>query len=154
MGTKINRIETIFHIPFLEELKKNEECWSWNISISEDKEILSIPLLKMEESEFPVTYKFLKEMEVVLDADLKMATYVLLPGGKEIYPHIDDGEFYKDCDRYHFMVQGICQMTVEDEDEIFCPGNLYWFDNTLMYDVKHIGCEDRIVLIFDMLKDK
>ena len=177
MGKKIKHIGNFDHIPLLEEVKRNHEWWYWDTSrqkhISFHKETLSIALMGWEKEEgvhqrdqmntfewehfqdaFSITFNFLKEIEFILNSDLKMAAYVLLPVGKEVYPHIDGGEFYKACDRYHFMLQGICQMNVEDENEIFSPGNLYWFDNTLMHDVQNVGSQDRIVLIFDMLKDQ
>lgn len=161
---------------FLKELEHNKSYWDLHTGrqqkISYHKETKYIPLrtwdvkpgevqrdcmnsleLPYFKTDFPVTYAFLRQMEQKLKGVVKVANYVLLPIGKSVYPHKDHGKFYEAHERYHFVVQGMYNMCVEDQNEFMVPGSVYWFKNTLTHSVDNLSPYDRIALIFDLKKN-
>lgn len=160
---------------FLNELEHNKEYWNLHTGrqkkISYHKETQYIPLktwdvkpgevqrdcmntieLDYFRKDFPVTAAFLGQMETRLKGTLAVANYVKLPVGKSVYPHKDHGKFYESHERYHFVIQGIYNMVVEDQEEMLAPGGVYWFENTKTHSVDNLSQYDRIALIFDLKK--
>jgi len=83
-----------------------------------------------------------------------------LNAGDNIEPHIDgvakDAErqhlkdftdSYKNLDRYHLVLDGTYEYTVENNKNIFSKGELWWFNNKKMHSALCIT--DKITLIFD-----
>jgi outer membrane protein assembly factor BamB/orotate phosphoribosyltransferase len=101
---------------------------------------------------FPETMKWVhafarrsgRELGRVLLAKLK-------PGGR-VYPHVDDGEYYKIRDRFHLVVASAsgADMQCGGLNQRFLEGELWWFDNKKVHSSSNPSNEDRIHLIFDL----
>jgi hypothetical protein len=76
----------------------------------------------------------------------------LNPNGK-VYPHIDEGEYYKVRDRYHLVLSspGGSHMNSGGETVVFQDGELWWFDNQAVHDAFNPSPHGRIHVIFDVL---
>jgi hypothetical protein len=73
----------------------------------------------------------------------------LLPG-KFVFPHVDDGEYYRVRHRYHIAITGSYIYTVEDTRRQIEPGMLFWFNNKRVHTSWNNSTEDRISVIFDV----
>lgn len=91
-------------------------------------------------------------LENLFPENLERIFIVKLLPKQEVYPHIDEGEYYKTRDRYHLCVSGIYRYVVEDKSIIVKPGDLFWFDNKLVHSSKNLKNADRISIIFDVKK--
>lgn len=88
--------------------------------------------------------------------ELGRATVVRLLPGCRVYPHIDEGEYYKYRDRYHIVIQSPSgsEMKVGDETVTWQEGEFWWFDNKAMHEAYNRGDDYRIHIIFDILPVK
>ena len=73
----------------------------------------------------------------------------LYPEG-HVKEHIDGGRYYKDKDRFHLVIQGEYQYTVDKEPMIYKQGELWWFDNKKIHESTNTSAQERIALIFDV----
>jgi aspartyl/asparaginyl beta-hydroxylase (cupin superfamily) len=97
--------------------------------------------------------EFLKEFAKERNEILGRAKIVCLPAGKQVYPHIDRGEYYRVRNRYHLVLKSSLGswMKTGDEEVRMQEGELWWFDNNEMHEARNDGDQDRIHVIFDML---
>lgn len=104
-------------------------------------------------ADFPVARAFLEEIADALACDLSRAKIVSLPVGKRVYPHIDQGEYYRLRGRYHLVLKSAqgSWLKASDEEIRMQEGELWWFDNDQMHEAYNDGNEDRIHIIFDLL---
>lgn len=79
----------------------------------------------------------------------RIAIVKLLPG-KFVFPHTDDGEYYKHRHRYHIAITGSYIYTVEDSRKTIEPGTLFWFNNKQVHCSWNNTSQDRISVIFDV----
>lgn len=79
----------------------------------------------------------------------RVAIVKLLPG-KQVFPHIDHGEYYKIRHRYHLAIAGSYLYTVEQQRKQINPGTLFWFNNKQVHASYNNTPEDRISVIFDV----
>ena len=100
----------------------------------------------------PDCRKFLQDFADSQGAKLARATLVRLQPQGKVYPHIDEGTYYKRRNRYHLVLQSPSGsiLTSGDETVVMKAGELWWFDNKKVHSAENIAAEWRIHLIFDM----
>jgi quercetin dioxygenase-like cupin family protein len=148
---------------------------AWNISTSRQKSIYvqketeSIPLRSKKhrmgvknwdvqdtysefwyEEYFPHTKQFVDTFIETYGGEIGMVSWVKLPPEKKVYRHIDQGAYYRARDRFHFVIQGVYNYIVGDKEEVFSPGELWFFENQEEHEAINLGTVDRIALIFDV----
>jgi hypothetical protein len=169
--------------PILEAIKKNEDVYNavtirQDIEGSPHKDTRAM-YLRMPHPPFTAD-KFLNSLEVIdwplmtEDAFSKVIRRIafltfqeparamiveLAPGGY-IDPHIDQGIYAENTDRYHLCIttnDGCFCKIGDDEDDVetvfMKPGQLYWFDKHSLHRVANLGTAPRIHLIVDCWKD-
>ena len=159
---------------YMDEVKNNDFMWELNNSRQknnyEQQETNAIRLRQMKNkpgirqrdnhetyempyfpTNFPNIKSFTENFIEKYGGKLEMVMIVSLPPEKTVYPHFDDGEYYKIRDRFHLVLQGIYQYNVGEETAIFSKGELWFFENQVEHDSKNIGSVDRISVIFDVL---
>jgi aspartyl/asparaginyl beta-hydroxylase (cupin superfamily) len=163
--------------PFLREIAQLDDAWAQvtgrQDKIAVQREALAIPLRGLRKSQiygrkrrdvhesrwttasaaFPLARAFITDVAAELDADLSRAKIVCLPAGRQVYPHIDRGEYYRFRGRYHMILKSSAGswMKAGDEEVRMREGELWWFDNDQVHEAHNDGDEDRIHIIFDLL---
>lgn len=163
--------------PFLNEISGVSDAWDAATGrqdkIAVQREALAIPLRGLRKSklygrkrrdvhesrwttgaaDYPLARAFITKVAAELDADLSRGKIVCLPAGRKVYPHIDQGEYYRFRGRYHFILKSTkgSWMKAGDEEVRMQEGELWWFDNDQMHEAHNDGDEDRIHIIFDLL---
>ncbi|MEL6839658.1 MAG: aspartyl/asparaginyl beta-hydroxylase domain-containing protein [Pseudomonadota bacterium] len=163
--------------PFLDEIAGIDDAWAAATGrqdkIKVQREALAIPLRGLRKSKifgrkrrdvhesrwttgstaYPLARAFITDVAAELDADLSRAKIVCLPAGRKVYPHIDQGEYYRLRGRYHMVLKSTAGswMRAGDEEVRMREGELWWFDNDQMHEAQNDGDEDRIHIIFDLL---
>lgn len=163
--------------PFLEEISGVDGAWDEATGrqdkIKVQREALAIPIRGLRKSairgrkrrdvhesrwttgsaKYPIARDFLSRFAESQNSQLGRAKIVCLPAGKRVYPHIDQGEYYRLRDRYHFVLRSAAGswLKAEDEEVRMQEGELWWFDNNKMHEAHNDGGQDRIHMIFDML---
>jgi len=96
--------------------------------------------------------QFVKE----LGGDLSRISVVRLNPHGRVYPHIDEGDYYKVRDRYHLVLRspGGSAMNSGGEEVVFRDGELWWFNNKAIHDAFNPSAEGRIHVIFDVLPSR
>jgi Aspartyl/Asparaginyl beta-hydroxylase len=102
---------------------------------------------------FPYTVTFLNQTAFRLGGTLERALYVRLRPHAKVYAHRDDGNYYLNRDRYHYVVWSDLgsKLTSGDETIIMKPGELWWFDNKALHESENDADSWRVHLIFDVL---
>lgn len=74
------------------------------------------------------------------------------PPGKGIPPHEDTGSPAEYYERYHVMLQNGPGSIFKcgDETVTMMPGEVFWFDNSIVHSVVNNSADDRITLIIDV----
>jgi len=163
--------------PYLQEIESIDNAWAEATGrqdkIKVQREALAIPLRGLRKSaigdrkrrdvhesrwttgsvKYPKTRAFLEAFAEKQNSILGRAKIVCLPAGKRVYPHIDQGEYYRVRDRYHFVLRSTAGswMKTGDEEVRMKEGELWWFDNNTIHEARNDGDQDRIHMIFDML---
>lgn len=163
--------------PFLNEIAGVDNAWASATGrqdkIAVQREALAIPLRGLRKSQifgrrrsdvhesrwttgsahYPLARAFIRDVARDLDCDLSRAKIVCLPAGRRVYPHIDNGEYYRLRGRYHMILKSSAGswMKAGDEEIRMREGELWWFDNDQMHEAFNDGDEDRIHIIFDLL---
>ena len=77
-----------------------------------------------------------------------------LKPGATIAPHIDEGQYAKQHDRFHFVVttNPHVEFGCGDETVHMSPGDIWWFDNKTQHYVTNAGDTDRIHVVVDIRK--
>lgn len=164
---------------YLEEIAGVENAWGEATGrqkkIKVQREALSIPLRGLRKSaigerkrkdvhesrwttgsaKYPKACAFLEIFAKKQKGLLGRAKIVCLPVGKRVYPHIDQGEYYRPRDRYHFVLRSTGSWMKSGDEEISMKeGELWWFDNDEVHEARNDGSEDRIHMIFDLLPEE
>ena len=102
---------------------------------------------------FPLLMRTLQEFANHINGELSRVTVVRLQPESRVYPHIDEGEYYKYRDRYHIVVYSPAgsEMIAGDETIIWREGEFWWFDNKAMHEAYNKGNDYRVHIIFDVL---
>ena len=75
---------------------------------------------------------------------------VYLGSESRVYPHIDRGEYYVGRDRFHMVLNGYYDFTVDKETQRFGAGELWYFNNQKTHHVVNATPIIRVCLIFDV----
>ena len=103
---------------------------------------------------YPKIREFMHWFEETYGGLIFRIAIVHLPPDGKVHPHIDRGSYYYDKDRFHLVLSGYYDMIVEDKSELFSAGELWWFNNKKMHDVKNASPMPRICIIFDVHNSK
>ena len=160
--------------PILAELEQHPEAWSAQSGrqkIAVQREAVSIPIRGLRKSKiqgrkrrdvhesryttlskyFPAVVSFILQTASESDAEIARAKIVNLPPGRQVYPHVDRGEYYAVRDRYHLVLSSVGSlMRAGDEEVRMKTGELWWFDNKAEHEAVNDSEQDRIHLIFDL----
>lgn len=163
--------------PFLKELEAVPAAWDLATGRQEkievQREAKAIPLRGLRQSQrfgrarrdvhesrwttgsrrFPRFRAFLQEVAAAQDCLLGRAKIVCLPAGRQVYPHIDRGDYCRLHQRHHLVLVSALGSWLKAGDEVvrMREGELWWFDNRQVHEARNDGGEDRIHLIFDLL---
>ena len=104
----------------------------------------------------PRIYSWVEQVAHELGGDLSRFNVVRLNPHGRVYPHIDEGEYYKVRDRYHLVLRspGGSEMNSGGENVIFHDGELWWFNNKAVHEAFNPSAEGRIHVIFDVLPSR
>ena len=162
--------------PFLAEIAHHEDFWSTERGrvIKVQRETLSFSLRSGVPEEgkilwdchgvintqiydlFPFTTSWL-ETFAEETGELSRVMIVNLRAEGKVYPHRDNGAYYRIRDRYHLVLQSVdgSRMISGDEEQVFRTGELWWFNNKEIHEASNQSTSPRIHIIFDLLpKDK
>lgn len=105
---------------------------------------------------FPQLMHTLYQFAESIEGQLSRVTIVRLKPDGRVYPHIDEGEYYKYRDRYHIVIDSPegSEMIAGDEKVIWQQGEFWWFDNKAIHEANNHGQSFRIHIIFDVLPAK
>jgi quercetin dioxygenase-like cupin family protein len=98
---------------------------------------------------YKIASSFLGWFKETHNAQIARVKYVKIPSKSSIAPHIDGGPFYEKHNRFHLVLQGEYQYTVNGEEREYKEGELWWFNNTELHGTYVHGNKDRISMIFD-----
>lgn len=104
----------------------------------------------------PQTYAWVEGVVKTIGGDLSRLAIVRLNPQGRVYPHIDEGDYYKVRDRYHLVLRspGGSVMRAGGEEVVFRDGELWWFNNKAVHDASNPSAEGRIHVIFDVLPQR
>lgn len=166
-------------VPFLAEVDRLDDPWSITtgrqekIKVQREAKSLAIRGIRksaigernrrdVHESRFttiakklPSAVSFLQDFALEYGGVLSRAKIVCLPSGHRVYPHIDQGEYYAHRDRFHLVLQAQSGSWLKTGEELveMQVGELWWFNNKLTHEAHNGGSEDRIHLIFDLMRN-
>lgn len=105
---------------------------------------------------FPLLMKTLNTFSKSIQGDLSRVTIVRLQPNGTVYPHIDEGEYYRYRNRYHIVVRSPSGSVMTSGDETVCwhEGEFWWFDNKAMHSASNSSNEYRVHIIFDVLPNE
>ncbi len=104
----------------------------------------------------PRIHAWVEQFANELGGDLSRVSVVRLNPHGRVYPHIDEGDYYKVRDRYHLVLRspGGSEMNSGGEEVVFRDGELWWFNNKAVHDAFNPSAEGRIHVIFDVLPSR
>ena len=104
----------------------------------------------------PRIYSWVEQFVKELGGDVSRISVVRLNPHGRVYPHIDEGDYYKVRDRYHLVLRspGGSEMNSGGEEVVFRDGELWWFNNKAVHDAFNPSAEGRIHVIFDVLPSR
>ena len=163
--------------PFLNEISAVDNAWGLSTGrqdkIKVQREALGIPLRGLRKSavngrprrdvhesrwtttskQFPIFCRFLSNFAEERNALLGRAKIICLPAGRRVFPHVDQGDYYRVRDRFHFVLRSSrgSWLRAGNEEIRMREGELWWFDNKQPHEAFNDGDQDRIHLIFDLL---
>lgn len=163
--------------PILAEIASIDDAWDASTGrqdkIDVQREARSIPLRGLRKSavggrkrrdvhesrwttcsvQYPLARRFLEDIAVAEASLMSRAKIVCLPAGRRVYPHIDQGEYYRVRNRYHLVLRSASGSWLKagDEEVRMQEGELWWFDNKQVHEAHNDGDEDRVHFIFDLL---
>ena len=104
----------------------------------------------------PRIYSWVEQFVKELGGDVSRISIVRLNPHGRVYPHIDEGDYYKVRDRYHLVLRspGGSEMNSGGEEVVFRDGELWWFNNKAVHDAFNSSAEGRVHVIFDVLPSR
>ena len=102
--------------------------------------------------EFPATREFMEAFAEARGGRLGRARFARLPPGNRVAAHVDRGEYYRQRDRFHLVLQSERGSLLQAGGETvrLQVGELWWFDNKALHAAENDSDSDRIHLIFDV----
>lgn len=102
---------------------------------------------------FPAVMAFMYKFASEAQGNLSRAMIVRLQPRGRVYPHVDEGEYYRIRDRYHLVVSSLGGSTMISGGEcvLMREGELWWFDNKALHESINPSEEWRTHIIFDIL---
>lgn len=97
---------------------------------------------------FPKTVDWLRTNFV----SLQRAALIKLYPFKDVARHVDTGEYFDKTKRFHLCLKGSYRYFVGEESLDVLPGMLFTFRNDVKHGTQNLNGEDRITLMFDVLK--
>jgi aspartyl/asparaginyl beta-hydroxylase (cupin superfamily) len=166
--------------PMLEEIDRQPQLWDADTrrqtNIQVQRETSNIPLRRASKpipegvsqinwhptrrtpyaDRCPRIYSWVEQFVNELGGDLARVSVVRLNPHGRVYPHIDEGEYYRVRDRYHLVLRspGGSAMNSGGEEVVFRDGELWWFNNKAVHDAFNPSSEGRIHVIFDVLPSR
>jgi Aspartyl/Asparaginyl beta-hydroxylase len=163
--------------PLLEEIDAQPELWDADTrrqsNIRVQRETSSIPLRGAQApipdgvnqinwhpsrrtpyaAACPRIFAWVEQFAREVGGDLSRVSVVRLNPHGKVYPHVDEGDYYKVRDRYHLVLRspGGSSMNSGGEEVVFRDGELWWFNNKAVHDAFNPSNEGRIHVIFDVL---
>jgi hypothetical protein len=102
--------------------------------------------------QFPLLMQFLYCFAKRENATLSRVMIVSLLPKKQVYPHIDFGEYYEVRNRHHLVLDSSgSKMVTGGEVAIFTSGDLFYFNNHVTHEAFNESDQERIHVIFDLL---
>lgn len=101
-------------------------------------------------NDYPLIVNFLTEFTKKYGGSLVGASIILLPAGCRVSDHFDWGKYYIGRSRFHLVLTGEYQYTVQGQTNVFTAGDLWWFDNSEHHSAYNHTTKDRISVIFDV----
>ena len=98
----------------------------------------------------PELQKFFKWFTDMYGGTVRKANFYISPAGKGVSIHADTHSYFKDKDRFHLILAGKYEYTVNGETLVFRKGELWWFNNKAPHGSYNHGNEDKINLVFDV----
>ena len=158
----------------LAELAQYPEAWTeqrGRQKIAVQREAMAIPIRGLRKSKiqgrkrrdvhesryttlskrFPSVIEFIRQTAANKNAKIARAKVVNLPPGKQVFPHVDRGDYYAIRDRYHLVIDSAGSLMRAGGEEVrMKTGELWWFDNKAEHEALNDTDQDRIHLIFDL----
>jgi hypothetical protein len=97
---------------------------------------------------FPKTVDWLQTNFV----SLQRAALIKLYPFKDVALHVDRGDYFDKTKRFHLCLKGSYRYFVGEESLDVVPGMLFTFRNDVRHGTQNLNREDRITLMFDVLK--
>jgi len=93
-------------------------------------------------------------VQAVFNRPLGRIVIAKLKPSESIQPHVDEGYYSNNTDRYHLVVatNPEVQMTSGDETLHMKRGEIWWFNNHITHSVTNAGTTNRLHIIVDTLK--
>ena len=103
-------------------------------------------------NKFPVVLAWAEQFAAARSGELGRVTLVRLAPQGRVYPHIDQGEYYRVRDRYHLVLHSSTGSVLAARDEWvrMHPGECWWFNNKEPHQAYNESDDWRIHLIFDV----
>lgn len=92
---------------------------------------------------------FLDWFKTTYNGNIARVIYVKVPSGGSVRFHTDTGPYFEKHNKFHLVLQGKYQYTVNEETVEYNEGDLWWFNNKKTHGTYVHGSKDRISLIFD-----
>jgi Aspartyl/Asparaginyl beta-hydroxylase len=75
----------------------------------------------------------------------------ILPGGR-IFPHADTPEHADYYTRFHIVLHGLpgCVIYCDNEQMDMRTGDVFWFNNKLLHEVRNNSADDRVSMVVDI----
>jgi hypothetical protein len=153
--------------PFVSEIRANEHLWKFDTRrqdrISVQRETNTIALRRPNfcgefvtsslAAKFPLLMDYLRRFSRNQNANLQRAMIVRLKPNGRVYPHVDEGAYYRDRDRYHLVLLSPhgSRLTSGRECAIFHEGELWWFNNKFVHSSENNSADSRVHVVFDLL---
>ncbi|MEO1147895.1 MAG: aspartyl/asparaginyl beta-hydroxylase domain-containing protein [Cyanobacteria bacterium J06638_22] len=101
---------------------------------------------------FPTVLAWAEQFAARQSGELGRVTLVRLAPKGRVYPHIDQGEYYRVRDRYHLILHSPTGSILAARDEWvrLHPGECWWFNNKEPHQAYNESDDWRIHLIFDV----
>lgn len=100
--------------------------------------------------DYPALQKFFNWFTNTYGGTVRKANFYISPAGKGVSIHTDSHSYFKDKDRFHLILAGKYEYTVNGETLVFKKGELWWFNNKAPHGSYNHGDEDKINLVFDV----
>lgn len=139
--------------------QENIPCQSETMTINlvhglptESKELMDSDQLKMTDHahKYKNCWSFIDWFKAMYGGNVFRIAIVLIPPDKQVYPHIDFGEYYANKDRFHLVLSGGYDLTVDNETHRLDVGDFCWFNNKKMHSVKNATPMPRLAMILDV----